>query len=139
MARVLGPVGAVSGAALGLIGVIKVLTRTFGCLGVEAQAPLERIEKQFLPLLRSVTAVKQRMRELQEFSAKSPFNFPSVAQGNKTLETLTRGMLSTKAGMKLVGDAAAVSGHDFDSHFDGDGGMAVGVCGSEVLHAPPKF
>jgi hypothetical protein len=132
VARVLGPVGAVSGAALGLIGVVKVLTRTFGRLGVEVQAPLERIEKQFLPLLRSVTAVKQRMRELQEFSAKSPFNFPSVAQGNKTLETLTRGMLSTKAGMKLVGDAAAVSGADFD-----EVAMAVGRVYAGIRNGEP--
>ena len=132
VARVLGPVGAVSGAALGLVGVIKILTRTFGRLGVEAQSPLERIEKQFLPLLRSATAVKQRMKELQEFSGKSPFNFSSVAQGNKTLEALTRGMLSTKAGMKLVGDAAAVSGSDFD-----EVAMAVGRVYAGIRNGEP--
>ena len=112
--RVLGPIGMVSGAALGLIGTMKVLAMTFGRAGVEARAGLEKMEVGFRPLLKSSALAKQRVKELVDFSKNSPFRLDSVAAANKSLQYLTRGALSTKAGMRLVGDAAAASGSDFE-------------------------
>ena len=111
--NVLGPIGAVSGAALGLIGTIKVMTMAFGRAGVENRAALEKMEKGFQPLLKSSTAAKARVKELVDFSKNTPFRLESIEAANKSLQYLTRGALSTKEGMRLVGDAAAATGNDF--------------------------
>lgn len=44
-----------------------------------------------------------------EFTAKTPFRLEETAEANKILENLTKGAMSTKDGMMLVGDAAAVA------------------------------
>lgn len=112
--RVLGPIGIVSGAAIGLLGTIKALTNVFSRAGVEARASLERMEKGFQPLLKSAAAARTRVKDLVDFTKTSPFRLASVAAANKSLEYLTRGALSGREGMKLVGDAAAASGTDFE-------------------------
>lgn len=80
---------------------------------VTAGANIETLETQFRPLLGSTEAAKERIKELVEFSSKTPFQLPGVANASRVLETLTNGTLSTGEGLRLVGDAAAQSGEDF--------------------------
>lgn len=110
LTRVLGPLGMVAGAAAGLLLTTKRLTAEWSQLGLRGAATLERMTLQFRPLLGSMSLARQRVRELFEFTARTPFQLGESASANKVLEGLTRGALSTREGMMLVGDAAAVSG-----------------------------
>lgn len=111
--RVLGPLGMVVGAATGFLLVSKKLVAEWKEMGVRSAKAIETLTLQFKPLLGSMELAKQRAREVFAFSVKSPFKFGDLAEGNKILESLTRGALATKDGMELVGDAAAVAGADF--------------------------
>jgi len=75
---------------------------------------MEKLQVQFKVLLGSTGEAKKRMEELAKFSDTTPFELSEVAKASKTLETLTRGALSTGKGLTLVGDAAAASGVPFD-------------------------
>lgn len=113
LTRVLGPLGMVAGAATGLLLTTRKLVGEWAQLGVRGAATLERMTIQFRPLLGSMSQARQRVRDLFEFAAKTPFQLGETAEANRALEKLTKGALSTKDGMMLVGDAAAVSGAGF--------------------------
>ena len=68
----------------------------------------ETLEVQFEVLLGSVEKAKDRMKDLAEFSARTPFQIQDIAAASKQLEVLTRGAMGTAESMKLMGDAAAV-------------------------------
>lgn len=85
------------------------LTKSFIRVGSE----MEDLSVQFEVLLGSADAAKRRMEELSKFAAKTPFQLKGIAEASRILETLTRGALSTGEGLRLVGDAAAVTGADF--------------------------
>lgn len=110
LTQVLGPIGMVAGAAGALLLTTKKLVGEWKELGMRAAASLERMELQLKPLLGSMELAKQRVKELFDFTAKTPFRLNEVVQSNKMLESLTRGALSTADGMRMVGDAAAVAG-----------------------------
>jgi hypothetical protein len=113
--RMLGPLSLVSGAALGALLAIKKLGDQFGEIGVVGAASLERIETQFRPLMRSAALAKERVKELIEASKETPWKQDEVLGANKALQILTQGALAGKAGMNLVGDAAATAGADFQA------------------------
>ena len=75
---------------------------------------METMETNFITLLGSAEAAKARMQELADFAQSTPFDVPGVAQASRTLETLTRGALSTGAGLTLVGDVASGTGVPFE-------------------------
>ncbi len=81
---------------------------------VEKASEFEDIRTSFITLLGSTDAAQKRMDELSKFAASTPFDIPGVARASKTLETLTRGALSTGPGLTLVGDVAASTGVQFD-------------------------
>ena len=83
-------------------------------MGIQSAKAIETLTIQLKPLLGSMELAKRRAREIFAFSVKTPFKFEELAAGNKVLEGLTRGALSGKAGMELVGDAAAVAGAGFE-------------------------
>lgn len=112
--RVLGPMGMVAGAATALLGVTNKLVGRWKDMGMASAAALSRMTLEFRPLLGSMELANKRVKELYEFTAKTPFRLAEVAAANKTLETLTQGALSGKDGMELVGDSAAVAGVRFD-------------------------
>ena len=114
MTKVLGPIGMVAGAASGFLMLTNKLIGEWKVMGVESAKAIETLTLQFKPLLGSMELAKKRAREVFAFSVKSPFNFADLAAGNKVLESLTRGALSSKAGMELVNDAAAVAGAGFE-------------------------
>jgi len=73
VSRVLGPLGLVSGASLGLLATLKVLTAQWKQLGMQGAASLESMELRFRPLLGTIDLAKRRVKELYDFAAKTPF------------------------------------------------------------------
>lgn len=96
---------AVTGAALALKGLQAVWTEAQAAVGEAANR--ETMQTAFIPLLGSAKAAKDRMAELADFAAKTPFQLPGIAAASRTLEALTDGVLSTGDGLTLVGDVAA--------------------------------
>lgn len=96
---------AVTGAALALKGLQAVWTEAQAAVGEAANR--ETMQTAFIPLLGSAKAAKDRMAELADFAAKTPFQLPGIAAASRTLEALTDGVLSTGDGLTLVGDVAS--------------------------------
>lgn len=115
LAKVMGPLGMVAGAATGFLLTTRLLVKEWRTLGLQSAKAIETLTLQFKPLFQSLDLAKKRAREVFSFSVKSPFKFGELAEGNKILQSLTKGALAGKDGMTLVGDAAAVAGEDFAS------------------------
>lgn len=107
-----GAVGGMKSAFAGLAAI----TAGAGALGlaflgvkkaIHEAADMETMETSFSVLLGSMDAAKARMAELSKFAAATPFELPEIAAASRTLETLTRGALSTGKGLTLVGDVAS--------------------------------
>lgn len=81
----------------------------------KANSEVETLTLQFSTLLGSAGAAKSRMKDLYAFAAKTPFELGEVAKASKLLEVLTRGALSGQNSLRMVGDAAAVSGGGFEN------------------------
>ena len=84
------------------VGVGAIIQKSIG-----KAAEIEGLETAFVPLLGSVKDARERMEDLSKFAAQTPFEIPEIAAASKTLETLTRGALSTGKGLTLVGDVAS--------------------------------
>ncbi|MDX2108758.1 MAG: hypothetical protein SFY80_00810 [Verrucomicrobiota bacterium] len=114
--RVLGPLGLVSGMVLGIVSGLRAATRQTDLLGrgISSLRSLETLKTQFVPLLKSVEAAKQRIASLYKFAASTPFQLGEIGNANRTLEVLTRGLYSSEEAMKKIGDAAAVSGRSLE-------------------------
>lgn len=106
---IVAKMAAVAGGAVSMGAAFKVAHDS-----IEKTSEFEDIETSFVTLLGSTDAAKKRMDELSKFAASTPFDIPGVARASKTLETLTRGALSTGPGLTLVGDVAASTGTQFD-------------------------
>lgn len=103
-------VGAAAAAATALAGVATAAA----AIGFSMASTMENIEQQFTPLLGGADKAQARLKELSTFAANTPFALKEVAGASKTLETLSKGVLSTGEGLTLVGDAAAVAGVGFE-------------------------
>jgi hypothetical protein len=112
--KLLGPTAVFAGGLVGVLSIIRNIVRESGILerGLGNIARLQQIQGKFETLLKGAELAKQRIQELYEFTANSPFKFESVAEANRVLEALTRGAFSGSAAMKLVGDSAAAAGQD---------------------------
>ena len=75
---------------------------------------LETVTIKFETLLGSTTKAKKRLEEIEQFSQKTPFQFPDVAKASALLETFGGEVLATGKNLKLVGDASAISGQKID-------------------------
>lgn len=95
----------VAGAALAVKGVSTAFREARAAVGEAANR--EAMETAFVPLLGSAKAARERMAELADFAAHTPFQLPGIAAASRTLESLTDGALSTGDGLRLVGDAAS--------------------------------
>lgn len=104
-AKIAPPVAAIGGIAGLTAGITKAIGKA---------AELEQLETAFQPLLGSANAAEARIKELSEFAANTPFELPEIARASRTLETLTRGALSTGRGLTLVGDVAAATARPFE-------------------------
>lgn len=96
---------AVAGAALAVKGLHAVWGEAQAAVGEAANR--ETMTTAFIPLLGSAKAAKDRMAELADFAAHTPFQLPEIAAASRTLETLTDGALATGQGLTLVGDVAS--------------------------------
>ena len=79
-------------------------------LALKQAFAFERYETQFSVLLGNLDAAKQHISDLQAFSSSTPFQFDGIAQASRQLLVFSDGALGAKESLKLVGDAAAVSG-----------------------------
>lgn len=77
-------------------------------------ADMETLKTAFIPLLGGIKQAQDRMAELARFAAATPFELPEIVAASKTLETLTRGAMSTGKGLTLVGDVASGTGARFE-------------------------
>lgn len=103
---------AVAGAALAVKGLHAAWTEAKAAVGEAADR--ETMQTAFIPLLGSAKAAKDRMQELADFAAHTPFQLPEIAAASRTLETLTDGTLSTGQGLTMVGDVASGTNTPFE-------------------------
>lgn len=112
--KVMGPLGKLVGITAMATRGIFAMTKAWATMGTGAAAKLETVQNQLRVILKGLDAAKARVRELRDFSIKTPFKMADIVQGNRALEGLTRGALTTKSAMTLVGDAAAQAGVNFE-------------------------
>lgn len=102
-AKITAGVGIAGGVAVGAL-----IAKSIG-----KAADMETLRTAFVPLLGGIKQARDRMAELSAFAAATPFELPEIAAASKTLETLTRGALSTGQGLTLVGDVASATNAPF--------------------------
>lgn len=103
---------AVAGAALAVKGIGMAFREAKAAVAEAANR--ETMQTAFIPILGSAKAAKERMAELADFAAHTPFQLPEVAAASRTLETLTDGALSTGQGLTMVGDVASGTNTPFE-------------------------
>lgn len=107
MTSTLGPAGiAIAGAAVA-IGAV-------GAASLGAAGEMERYETQLGVLLGSTERAQERIAELVEFAAKTPFEIPEVVRASKVLQTFGGDLLATGESLRFVGDVAAGTGTPFE-------------------------
>ena len=74
----------------------------------------EKYRTQFKVLLGSMEAAQKRMKELSDFSARTPFQIADIAKASKVLEVLTDGLMGGTESLRVIGDAASFTGAEFD-------------------------
>ena len=103
-------------AATAAAGVISITGALAAFKSAVASASLTQdLEVQLEVLLGSADAAQERIAELRDFAATTPFELPGLAESSRILETLTDGALSTGEGLRLVGDLAAGTGESFQN------------------------
>jgi hypothetical protein len=112
--RVTGAIGRMGGAlttavkTAGVIGVAGAAGLGFlGGMAIKAAADLETMQVQWEVLLGSTEAAKERMAELREFAATTPFEIPEVMAASRQLQVFGGTTLATGKNLTLVGDIAA--------------------------------
>lgn len=103
---------AISPYALSLSGITLAVTGAVAA-GVNYNATLEQQSVAFRTLLGSVEAAEKRMRELADFAASTPFELPDLVAASRILQSLAGDELAAGEGLKLIGDAAAATGRNF--------------------------
>lgn len=126
-----GPLAAVT-AALGAAAAAGGLLKS----SIAAAANMENIEGSFTTLLGSASAAKIRMKDLADFAATTPFELNGVAQASRLLTAFTGPALSTGAGLRLVGDAAAAVGQPLEAVSMWFGRLYAGLKDGQPLGEP---
>jgi hypothetical protein len=92
-----------------------------GGMAIKSAADMETMTVQWETLLGSTDAAKQRMQELREFAATTPFEIPEVMAASRTLQVFGGDAIATGDALTMVGDIAAGTQQPF-----GDVAMWVG-------------
>ena len=71
---------------------------------------MEQMTAQLVAFEGSTEAAQQKMEDLSQFAATTPFQLPGVMQAFKTFKALNG--VATDDHLRLIGDAAALSGED---------------------------
>lgn len=122
-----GVTGAIDGVRAKMGSLVSFATGPFGAaiasVGAAASvggmvALASRVETttaQFKTLLGSADLAKQKMEELQAFSASTPFQFDGLAEAAKSLLAFGVSNEQVIPTMKVLGDIAAATGNDIGS------------------------
>lgn len=138
-----------AGSALGTIAVtaisggLSLVTEGLSSVvkaGIAGNAQFETYNTQFGVLLGSSEAAKQRLAELAEFGAKTPFELPQVVEADKILQGF--GLHSEEAAKKfgfsgteirtIAGDVASGTGADFSEMANLIGKFSSGATGEAI-------
>ena len=108
---------AIAGVATAVIG----LTVAFGKLvhmaftrGREHFKAIESATLQYKFLYGSASQAEERIQELTDYAARTPFQLKGIVQANRLLLVFGGKALATQDMLSLIGDAAAVSGQQFE-------------------------
>lgn len=134
---------AMSGAVRGVGRLFGMLTRLPSLLAgaaitggigkaIGAAFNMESMEAQFSVLLGGMDAAKKRVKELQDFSASTPFQLDGIAQASRMMHVFTGGALGGVESLRLVGDAAAAVNQPIE-----DLGMWIGRAYSAIQGGQP--
>ena len=103
-------------------------------------AEFQRYETQFGVLLKSSTLAKERLKDLADFGAKTPFELPEVVRADKILQGF--GLHSEEAAAKfgfsgvqirtIAGDLAAGTGSSFEEMATLIGKFSTGATGEAI-------
>jgi hypothetical protein len=104
--------GVASLAALGAAGAAGIVA--FVVSSSKAASNIESLTMQFETLLGGADAAGKRMEEIVKFAASTPFEIPELAATSKLLQTMGGNLLATGEGLRMVGDAAAISGQPLE-------------------------
>jgi hypothetical protein len=104
--------GVASLAALGAAGAAGIAA--FVVSSSKAASNIESLTMQFKTLLGGSDAAGKRMEEIVKFAASTPFEIPELAATSKLLQTMGGNILATGEGLRMVGDAAAISGRPLE-------------------------
>lgn len=100
-------------AKIGKISAVAFAGAGAAIAGAVAQAgKFERINTQFEVLTGSVETANKTIKELSDFSARTPFEFESIANAGKTLLSFGFEAGEVRQRLQEIGDVAAVTGKD---------------------------
>lgn len=130
--------GALAGMASAGLSAVTVMTTLGNVLttGVKLNETIEQQAQAFDTLLGSATAARQRIKELYDFSAQTPFQFPEVVQASKLLQAFTKDALATGDGLRLVGDASAAVSAPLQATAMWMGRLYAALLGGQPLGEP---
>lgn len=74
---------------------------------VDVAGEFEQYNTQFEVLLGGIDKAEERIAELTDFAAKTPFEMPGIVKASLQLQNLTNGVLATTPGLTMIGDVAA--------------------------------
>lgn len=112
-----GSIASLGSAATAGVGALTALGAA-GAAGIaafvasssKAASDVESLTMQFETLLGGADAAGKRMEEIVKFAASTPFEIAELASTSKLLQTMGGNLLATGEGLRMVGDAAAISG-----------------------------
>jgi hypothetical protein len=95
---------------------LEVAKKAFNLLSkpLEVAGMFEEAKVQLSVLLGSMDAAEQRIDELSQFSATTPFEFPEIIKASKTLQVFGGDVLAVGDNLRMIGDVSASSGQPID-------------------------
>ncbi len=93
---------------------------------------VESMTTQFKVLLGNLDAAKSRIKDLQKFSAATPFQLEGIAQASRSMHVFSGGVLGGVDSLKVAGDAAAATGRQIE-----DVGFWYGRAYSAIKNGQP--
>ena len=103
-----GSFGIVAGAAAGVAGAITAATLAMQKM-VKETSQIETASMKWEVLYGSAEKAGDKMKEIQSFAAKTPFDFKGVEKAAQNLNVLTDGALDTEEALRMTGDMAAMA------------------------------
>lgn len=95
---------------------VRTILRDTGSLDAALRrlAAIQGLQRTFAPLLGGLSAAKQRVAELVQFTGRQKFfKFEDIGEGARSLEVMTRGIYSSNQALLEVQNAAVSSGNGF--------------------------